>query len=85
MAEKLSRRDLFSIFRRSVDTAVKPPTLPTPLRPPSAVGEAAIADSCYRCGACVEICPRHAIKPLPLDMTLEPAQETPVESAGAVS
>lgn len=67
MAEKLSRRDLFSIFRRSVDTVVKPPTLPIPLRPPSAVDEESIGNSCYRCGACVEICPRHAIKPLPLE------------------
>ena len=65
MAEKLSRRDLFSIFRRPVDIVVKPPTLRIPLRPPSAVGEDKIGDSCYRCGACVDICPRQAIKPLP--------------------
>jgi MauM/NapG family ferredoxin protein len=65
MAEKLSRRDLFTIFRRSVDTAVKPPPLRVPLRPPGAIAEALIADSCIRCGACVDICPRKAIKPLP--------------------
>ena len=65
MADKMSRRDLFSIFRRSVDKAVKPPTLGVPLRPPGAIGEDEIGESCYRCGACVTICPRQAIKPLP--------------------
>lgn len=66
MAEKLSRRDLFSIFRRPVEQVDKPPPpLGVPLRPPSAVEEAKIGDSCYRCGACVTICPRKAIRPLP--------------------
>ena len=67
MAEKLSRRDLFSIFRRTVDTAIKPSTLRIPLRPPGAVDEATIGDTCYRCGACINICPRQAIKPLPAE------------------
>jgi MauM/NapG family ferredoxin protein len=64
MAEKLSRRDLFSMFRRPVNQAPKPVVLTVPLRPPGSVDEAKIGDSCYRCGACVNICPRQAIKPL---------------------
>jgi MauM/NapG family ferredoxin protein len=68
MAEKLSRKDLFSIFRRSLSPESqppKPPELPAPLRPPSAADEDTIGISCYRCGACVNVCPRQAIKPLP--------------------
>lgn len=65
MAEKLSRRDLFSLFRRSALPDNKPPALAVPLRPPSAVDEATIGDSCFRCGACVNACPRQAITPLP--------------------
>jgi ferredoxin len=61
MGEKLSRRELFNIFRRSAE-AVKGP--PLPLRPPSAGLEKSIAESCMHCGACVEACPRQAIKPL---------------------
>lgn len=61
MADKLSRRELFNIFRRSAE-AVKGP--PLPLRPPSAGLEKSIAESCMHCGACVEACPRQAIKPL---------------------
>lgn len=72
----LSRRDLFSMLRRPITAAVKPqpapapasstgPALPAPLRPPGAAPELMIADTCIRCGACVEICPRQAIRPLP--------------------
>ena len=64
MAEKLSRRDLFSLFRRSALPDNKPPVLAVPLRPPSAE-EATIGDSCFRCGACINTCPRQAIVPLP--------------------
>ena len=38
---------------------------PLPLRPPSVGSEADITASCLRCGACVEACPRGAIRPLP--------------------
>src|SRR3989442_1777174 len=62
----LSRRDLLSIFRRPLEAAQEPvPVLPPPLRPPGAGLEDLIADTCLRCGACVETCPRQAIKPLP--------------------
>ncbi len=64
MADKLSRRELFSIFRRSVDSAVRPKGPPPPLRPPGAIAEAKLADACLRCGRCEAICPRQAIHPL---------------------
>jgi ferredoxin len=34
------------------------------LRPPGAIEEERFLDACQRCGACVEICPAHAIFPL---------------------
>jgi MauM/NapG family ferredoxin protein len=66
----LSRRDLFGIFRRSLDKArepepAAPARLPAPLRPPGAGLELLIADTCLRCGACEAACPRQAIHPLP--------------------
>src|SRR5947207_8092572 len=68
----MSRRDLFSIFRRSAERALETeppvqavPRPPAPLRPPGAAPELVVADSCVRCGACIEICPRQAIRPLP--------------------
>lgn len=69
MSERLTRRDLFGMFRRSLRVAMeegeRPPALPVPLRPPGAVDEGTMADICLRCGACVTACPRHAIRPLP--------------------
>lgn len=62
MASPLTRRDLFGIFRKSVESAKSGPL---PLRPPGAVGEERISDMCARCGACMDVCPRQAIKPLP--------------------
>jgi len=35
-----------------------------PLRPPGAIDEFRFSEVCQRCGACVEICPAHAIFPL---------------------
>jgi ferredoxin-type protein NapG len=35
------------------------------LRPPGALPEKQFLDTCYRCGNCVEICPAHAIRPVP--------------------
>lgn len=84
--KNLSRRDLFSLFRRPVEAVVRPAaspppasapagapaaappspsSWPAPLRPPGAAPELLMADTCLRCGACVEICPRQAIRPLP--------------------
>ena len=64
MADKLSRRELFSIFRRSVDSAIRPKGPPPPLRPPGATTELKLADTCMRCGRCEAMCPRQAIRPL---------------------
>lgn len=61
MASPLSRRDLFGMFRKSFQAA----SVPLPLRPPGAISEERLADTCLRCGACTDVCPRQAIKPLP--------------------
>lgn len=36
-----------------------------PLRPPGAIDELRLIDTCQRCGACVDVCPADAIFPLP--------------------
>lgn len=64
MSVNFSRRELFSIFRRSVKAAVPKQSLRVPLRPPGAVLETRFSDVCMQCGNCVAICPRQAIKPL---------------------
>lgn len=85
----LSRRELFSIFRRRPEPAddradaaepapearaepapqgplhVRDPSLPAPLRPPGAIDEQLLADTCHRCGKCAEACPEQAIRALP--------------------
>lgn len=62
MGDRLSRRDLFGMFRKSL-SAAKADELP--LRPPGAIDEDLIADTCIRCGACIDICPRRAIRAIP--------------------
>ena len=63
MAERLTRRDLFGMFRKSLRGAAADEL---PLRPPGAIAEDLIADSCTRCGACIDfICPRRAIRAIP--------------------
>lgn len=46
-----------------------------PLRPPGAIMDELLVDTCSRCGKCVEACPRHAI--LPLDDAWGTARGTP--------
>ena len=60
MAGEISRRELFSFWRRRPE----PTPDPTPLRPPGALPEAAFLDACQRCGKCVDVCPRQALGPL---------------------
>jgi ferredoxin len=48
----------------SLAEAAKPSRHP-PLRPPGAVAESALLDTCFRCGACVATCPAKAIVPMP--------------------
>lgn len=62
MGDRLSRRDLFGMFRKSL-SAAKADELP--LRPPGAIDEDRIADTCIRCGACIDVCPRRAIRAIP--------------------
>lgn len=50
------------MFRKSLQAAEADNQ---PLRPPGAIAEDRIADTCIRCGACIDICPRHAIRALP--------------------
>ncbi len=72
MADSYSRRDLFTMFRRSLRTPDKdekkaPPRPSGPrirMRPPGAIGEDRFGDTCLRCTACMTVCPREAIKPL---------------------
>lgn len=49
------------------------------LRPPGAIDEARFADVCKRCGACVEVCPADAIKPL--QVLGDPNAGTPIIDA----
>lgn len=82
MADKLSRRELFSFWRRAPEppeTPAEPPppvvVARDPLRPPGAVFDDLLVDRCTRCGKCVEACPRHAI--FPLDDSFGRARGTP--------
>jgi MauM/NapG family ferredoxin protein len=67
----VSRRDLFTFWRREAPAEpapapAPPPALPAydPLRPPGAIAEDLFVDRCTRCGKCVAVCPRQAITPL---------------------
>ena len=51
------------------------------IRPPGALPEAAFLGACTRCGMCTEVCPAHAITPLPSDHGL--AAGTPVLDVSA--
>jgi MauM/NapG family ferredoxin protein len=68
-----SRRDFFrQLVDKTLDQAadileerlpVARPELPrTRLRPPGAIPEARLLETCYRCGNCVDVCPAQAIK-----------------------
>lgn len=58
----VSRRELFTFWRRRKEKEPAPP--PDPLRPPGAVFDELLVDTCARCGKCVAACPRDAIRPL---------------------
>lgn len=49
------------------------------LRPPGAIEESALVDTCYRCGACIDACPADAI--YALDRAAESAAGTPAIDA----
>ena len=60
------------VFRDAVARVIAPladyieqrfdlPTVRLQLRPPGAIEESLLNETCYRCGACVEICPAEAI------------------------
>lgn len=81
MPTKYTRRELFSLFRGTLNfqpTEIAP--CPVPLRPPGAVAETLFSQLCQRCGHCVSICPRQAIKPLPVEYGDK--QGTPYVSPG---
>jgi MauM/NapG family ferredoxin protein len=74
VSDGISRRDLFRFWRKPQPATHKPAS-PTLLRPPGAVFEALLLDTCSRCGNCVDACPRQAI--FPLGTLYGPAQGTP--------
>ena len=53
-----------------LDKHVELPTQRVKLRPPGAIAEGDLLETCIRCGVCVEVCPAHAIR-------AEPAGEHP--------
>ena len=65
-------RPLANFIERRIDWPMETPRL----RPPGAMIESALVETCYRCGACVEICPADAI--FPLDKSAGEAAGTPV-------
>lgn len=70
----LTRREMFTWWRDVFDTSDEPPYetpprvqpehLPAYLRPPGALGEAALVSTCERCHKCAEACPYDVILPL---------------------
>jgi ferredoxin-type protein NapG len=69
----VSRRELLTFWRRPLkelaETRPSPPPAPvqlrpSPLRPPGALKELFLIETCVRCGKCVETCPAEAILPL---------------------
>ena len=71
MPRDLSRRELFGFWRKGEREPEKPARPPPRiwLRPPGADSEDVFADTCQRCGKCIEICPRECIFPLEADGT----------------
>jgi ferredoxin-type protein NapG len=45
-----------------LDRHVELPTCRVKLRPPGAIAEDDLLETCIRCGVCVEVCPAHAIR-----------------------
>jgi ferredoxin-type protein NapG len=91
----VSRRELFTFWRRPRKEQPAPPPPPEPdepepeaveaspervlLRPPGAIFDTLFVDRCSRCGHCVDACPRQAI--FPLDATWGRAAGTPAIEA----
>ena len=68
----LDRRAFFTQgFRRALGKAVETVServAPSQyVRPPGALPEPAFLGACTRCGKCTDVCPVHAISPLPSD------------------
>ena len=77
----LDRRAFFTqgfrrVLGKAVDSVNERVSASNYVRPPGALPEAAFLGACTRCGKCTEVCPVHAISPLPLDRGL--AAGTPV-------
>ena len=66
MSKGLSRRELFSFWRKPPPSRDPPPPRRAQprLRPPGALDEASFLDTCERCGKCIEVCPRQALGPV---------------------
>jgi len=61
--ETLSR--ILEPLAKHLDREAGPAPSPKRLRPPGAIREPRLIETCYRCGVCIEVCPMDAILPLP--------------------
>lgn len=67
----VSRRELLTFWRKPLEELSRPQPKAEPvqrkppLRPPGMLHELMLQQACTRCWKCVNVCPAHAIKPLP--------------------